>query len=133
MCLPKFQAIPDIQIGGYSNRDIYARNEQYKRCSRASDSSSAYSSMFQFPLDDSENADCDLPSNLQESLVDSDDEEGIGESTEVGSDSVTIIMSISPNTVHKIMLFGCSCNQGWHQFCFCNNQFKPLPCTVLPI
>lgn len=79
-----FQTIPDIQIG-YNNRDGYIRNEQYKRCSRASDTSSAYSGsdMMQSSIDDPENVDSDLPSNLIESLVDSDDEEGYGESTEV--------------------------------------------------
>ena len=70
-----FQAIPDIQIG--FNREFYSRND--KRCSRASDSSSAYSSMMQLSIDDTE----ELPSNLAEGLVDSDDEEGYGESTEV--------------------------------------------------
>lgn len=74
------QAIPDIQIGGY----MYGRNEQFKRCSRASDSSSAYSSMMQLSIDDAE----DLPSNLAESLVDSDDEEGYGESTEVNIQAI---------------------------------------------
>ena len=75
--------IPDIQIG--YGRDAYIRSEQYKRCSRASDTSSAYSGsdMMQSSIDDQENGDSDLPSNLIESLVDSDDEEGYGESTEV--------------------------------------------------
>ena len=70
---------------GYTVRDPYIRNEQYKRCSRASDTSSAYSGsdMMQSSLDDQENGDSDLPSNLMESLVDSDEEEGFGESTEV--------------------------------------------------
>ena len=70
----------------YTVRDpLYLRNEQYKRCSRASDTSSAYSGsdMMQSSLDEQENGDSDLPSNLMESLVDSDDEEGYGESTEV--------------------------------------------------
>ena len=70
---------------GYTVRDPYIRNEQYKRCSRASDTSSAYSGsdMMQSSLDEQENGDSDLPSNLMESLVDSDEEEGFGESTEV--------------------------------------------------
>ena len=59
----------------------------YKRCSRASDTSSAYSGsdMMQSSIDDPENVDCEFPSNLTESTVDNDseDEEGFGESTEV--------------------------------------------------
>ncbi|WAQ95760.1 RPGF6-like protein [Mya arenaria] len=74
------QTIPDIQIG-FNGRDMYSNN-QFKRCSRASDTSSAYSGsdMMQSSLDDGE----ELPPNLQESVVDqdSDDEEGFGESTE---------------------------------------------------
>ncbi|KAL4239412.1 hypothetical protein ACF0H5_000227 [Mactra antiquata] len=78
------QTIPDIQIG-YNGRDGYTRSEHYKRCSRASDTSSAYSGsdMMQSSIDDQENPDNDLPSNLMESLVDSDDEEGYGEANEV--------------------------------------------------
>ncbi|XP_045212105.2 rap guanine nucleotide exchange factor 6-like isoform X7 [Mercenaria mercenaria] len=76
------QTIPDIQIG-YNGRDT---SYGYKRCSRASDTSSAYSGsdMMQSSIDDTENVDCDLPSNLIESTVDNDseDEEGFGESTE---------------------------------------------------
>lgn len=89
--LDYFQMIPDIQIG-YSGRDPYLRNENYKRCSRASDTSSAYSGsdMMQSSIDDQENGDSDLPCNLQESLVDSDEEEGYGESTEVRT-LVTVI------------------------------------------
>lgn len=81
------QTIPDIQIG-YNGRDASYGN---KRCSRASDTSSAYSGsdMMQSSLDDGENVDNDLPSNLIESTVDNDseDEEGFGESTEVSSPS----------------------------------------------
>ncbi|XP_013399838.1 rap guanine nucleotide exchange factor 6 isoform X2 [Lingula anatina] len=59
----------------------YMRSEQYfKRSSRASDTSSAYSGsdMMQSSIDDQ---DIDL-SGLVESIVDSDDEEGYAESTE---------------------------------------------------
>ena len=68
----------------YTVRDPYIRNEQYKRCSRASDTSSAYSGsdMMQSSLESNYGSD-DLPSNLMESLVDSDDEEGFAEATEV--------------------------------------------------
>ncbi|XP_069123815.1 rap guanine nucleotide exchange factor 6-like isoform X9 [Argopecten irradians] len=62
---------------------IYLRNEQFKRCSRASDTSSAYSGsdMMQSSIDDQENVDADL-SGLHESNVDldSDEEEGYPES-----------------------------------------------------
>ncbi|XP_052266467.1 rap guanine nucleotide exchange factor 6-like isoform X4 [Dreissena polymorpha] len=79
------QTIPDIQVG-YNGRDMYRNEQLLKRCSRASDTSSAYSGsdMMQSSLEDGESADCDLPMNLQESGVDpeSDDEEGFGESTE---------------------------------------------------
>ena len=83
-CLSQFKVIPDIQIG-FPGRDAYIRNEQYKRCSRASDTSSAYSGsdMMQSSIDDHENGDSDLPCNLIETLVDSDEEEGYGDSTEV--------------------------------------------------
>lgn len=70
----------------YGLRDQYLRNEQYmKRCSRASDTSSAYSGsdMMQSSIDDQENVDMDI-SGLPESMVDSDDEEGYAESTGVG-------------------------------------------------
>ncbi|XP_060559635.1 rap guanine nucleotide exchange factor 6-like isoform X14 [Ruditapes philippinarum] len=76
------QTIPDIQIG-YNGRDT---SYGYKRCSRASDTSSAYSGsdMMQSSIDDPENVDCEFPTNLTESTVDNDseDEEGFGESTE---------------------------------------------------
>lgn len=68
-------------------RDPFLRNEHYiKRSSRASDTSSAYSGsdMMQSSLDDQDNGDIDL-SGLMESVVDSDEEEGYAESTEVSS------------------------------------------------
>ncbi|XP_021348179.1 rap guanine nucleotide exchange factor 2-like isoform X4 [Mizuhopecten yessoensis] len=65
-----------------AGEQLYLRNEQ-KRCSRASDTSSAYSGsdMMQSSIDDQENVDADL-SGLQESNVDldSDEEEGYPES-----------------------------------------------------
>ena len=75
--------IPDIQIG--FGHDAYIRNEQYKRCSRASDTTSAYSGSdrMQSSLEDQENGDSDLQYTLVETNVDSDEEEGFGESTEV--------------------------------------------------
>ena len=69
----------------YGLRDQFLRNEQYmKRCSRASDTSSAYSGsdMMQSSIDDQENVDMEI-TGLPESLVDSDDEEGYAESTGV--------------------------------------------------
>ncbi|KAL3876620.1 hypothetical protein ACJMK2_034439 [Sinanodonta woodiana] len=84
------QLVPDIQVG-YTTKDQYLRNDQclrnesysYKRSSRASDTSSAYSGsdMMQSSLDDQDNADIDL-SGLVESIVDSDEEEGYADSTE---------------------------------------------------
>ncbi|XP_071130731.1 rap guanine nucleotide exchange factor 6-like isoform X38 [Mytilus edulis] len=74
----------------YGLRDQYLRNEQYmKRCSRASDTSSAYSGsdMMQSSIDDQENVDMDI-SGLPESMVDSDDEEGYAESTGSQRDTV---------------------------------------------
>ncbi|XP_033756431.1 rap guanine nucleotide exchange factor 6-like isoform X5 [Pecten maximus] len=66
-----------------AGEQLYLRNEQFKRCSRASDTSSAYSGsdMMQSSIDDQENVDADL-SGLQESNVDldSDEEEGYPES-----------------------------------------------------
>ncbi|XP_041363202.1 rap guanine nucleotide exchange factor 6-like isoform X3 [Gigantopelta aegis] len=64
--------------------DQYIRNEQlFKRCSRASDTSSAYSGsdMMQSSIDDQDVADMDY-TGLVESFVDSDEEEGYAESTE---------------------------------------------------
>ena len=63
----------------------YLRNDQlFKRGSRASDTSSAYSGsdVMQSSIDDQDVADMDY-SGLVESLVDSDEEEGYAESTEV--------------------------------------------------
>ncbi|XP_052070922.1 rap guanine nucleotide exchange factor 6-like isoform X6 [Mytilus californianus] len=74
----------------YGLREQYLRNEQYmKRCSRASDTSSAYSGsdMMQSSIDDQENVDMDI-SGLPESMVDSDDEEGYAESTGSQRDTV---------------------------------------------
>ena len=74
----------------YGLRDPYLRNEQYmKRCSRSSDTSSAYSGsdMMQSSIDDQENVDMDI-SGLPESMVDSDDEEGYAESTGSQRDTV---------------------------------------------
>ncbi|ESO87122.1 hypothetical protein LOTGIDRAFT_107273 [Lottia gigantea] len=63
----------------------FQRSDQYfKRSSRASDTSSAYSGsdMMQSSIDDpGENPDIDL-SGLMESMVDSDDEDGYAESTD---------------------------------------------------
>lgn len=70
---------------GMRGGDQFLRNEHYlKRCSRASDTSSAYSGsdMMQSSIDDQENVEMDL-SGLPEGLVDSDEEEGYAESTEV--------------------------------------------------
>ena len=67
----------------------FLRSEQYlKRNSRASDTSSAYSGsdMMQSSIDDQ---DIDL-SGLVESIVDSDDEEGYAESTEVSYTPVSL-------------------------------------------
>lgn len=66
-------------------REPFVRSEQHmKRSSRASDTSSAYSGsdMMQSSLDDPDNPEAEL-SGLVESVVDSDDEEGYAESTEV--------------------------------------------------
>ncbi|XP_048248295.1 rap guanine nucleotide exchange factor 6-like isoform X4 [Haliotis rufescens] len=79
------QLAGDLQVPNAMYRmEQYPRNEQlYKRSSRASDTSSAYSGsdMMQSSIDDQDAAEMDY-SGLQESLVDSDEEEGYAESTE---------------------------------------------------
>lgn len=85
LCIILFLSLLQLSAD-YGLRDPYLRNEQYmKRCSRASDTSSAYSGsdMMQSSIDDQENVDMDI-SGLPESMVDSDDEEGYAESTGVG-------------------------------------------------
>ncbi|XP_064594655.1 rap guanine nucleotide exchange factor 6-like isoform X3 [Liolophura sinensis] len=87
-CTDQLQYPQDV--AGMFPRDPFLRNEQYfKRSSRASDTSSAYSGsdMMQSSIDDQDNGDIDL-SGLMESVVDSDEEEGYAESTESVRDGV---------------------------------------------
>ena len=75
---------PEITIG-YPSNDPYGRTEEYKRCSRASDTSSAYFGSDMMQPDDQDigvGGDQDLPPNLVESLVDSDEEEGYDDGSE---------------------------------------------------
>ena len=84
ICIYNLFQLPELR-----NENSYLRQENYKRCSRASDTSSAYSGsdMMQSSIDDQEHDDLEL-SGLPEGLVDSDDEESYQESTEVGIISV---------------------------------------------
>ncbi|KAL5018416.1 hypothetical protein ScPMuIL_004138 [Solemya velum] len=74
------EQLPSDFQTGYVRGEPYFRNELYsKRCSRASDTSSAYSGsdVMQSSIDDPDN-EMDL-SGLVESMVDSDEEEGYAE------------------------------------------------------
>lgn len=73
-------------------REPFLRHDQLmKRSSRASDTSSAYSGsdMMQSSLEDPDNPEADM-SGLVESMVDSDDEEGYAESTEVNKSFIVL-------------------------------------------
>lgn len=78
-----FQTFPDIKIS-LDGKDVDSTSmEPDKRYSRTSDYSSTYSSSMQLSINEGDSDDEDSPANQTESVIDSDEEEGLGDSTEV--------------------------------------------------